>query len=336
MVLATADLKAGCFCRQPGLSSVAMNWCEFCADLAVDRDSVLRGCSGGGSLFFGGEKMHFGSIMCLAAAVVAGPQVAVAADPLPPELRGAADMRSQVEAVVGSATSGRGLGVGMAPAATPEEEMARRRKLINGAHRDFVGAVAAQRAPVGMEGVRASQGSESEVAGRSTIPGSRRGKLQRVIPERVSTGRCVQFNPRDARPAARDRHRGAGYRPGGRGAGQRADQGQQELALQRRGTFCRQSPDRRADGVAGDESVGSAPMSGAVLLHAAARSSGRPAACARAWGRFPTRVRRSGGASPVRLFHRGMRPAMPARPGRRRSSRSGANTNSIRFRRRSR
>jgi hypothetical protein len=29
MVLATADLKAGCFCRQPGLSSLAVNWREF-------------------------------------------------------------------------------------------------------------------------------------------------------------------------------------------------------------------------------------------------------------------------------------------------------------------
>ena len=109
--------------------------------------------------------MRFRSIMCFAAAVVAVPQAAMAADPLPPELRGAADMRGQVEAVVESATSGRGLGVGMAPAATPEEEMERRRKLINGAHRDFVGAVAAQRAPVGMEGVRAAQDSVRGAAG---------------------------------------------------------------------------------------------------------------------------------------------------------------------------
>ena len=98
--------------------------------------------------------MRFRSTMCFAAAVVAVPQAAIAADPLPPELRGAADVRGQVEAVMRSATSGRGLGVGMAPAATPEEEMERRRRLINGAYRDFVGAVAAQRAPVGMEGVR--------------------------------------------------------------------------------------------------------------------------------------------------------------------------------------
>jgi hypothetical protein len=112
-----------------------------------------------------GEKMRFRSIICVAAAIVAVPQAAVAADPLPPELRGAADMRGQVEAVVESATSGRGLGVGMAPAATPEEEMARRRRLINGAHRDFVGAVAAQRAPVGMEAARASQGSQGGMLG---------------------------------------------------------------------------------------------------------------------------------------------------------------------------
>ena len=103
--------------------------------------------------------MSFRSTMLFALAIVALPYGAMAADPLPPELRGAADMRSQVEAVVESATSGRGLGVGMAPAATPEEEMERRRTLINGAHHDFVGAVAAQRAPVGMEGVRAAQDS---------------------------------------------------------------------------------------------------------------------------------------------------------------------------------
>jgi hypothetical protein len=119
--------------------------------------------------------MRFQSIMCFAAAVFAGPQVAVAADPLPPRLRGAADMRGQVEAVVESATSGRGVGVGMAPAATPEEEMARRRRLINGAHRDFVGAVGAQRAPVGMEGARASQGSESGAGGALVDPRTRDG-----------------------------------------------------------------------------------------------------------------------------------------------------------------
>ena len=119
--------------------------------------------------------MRFRLIMCFAAAFVAGPQAAMAADPLPPELRGAADMRGQVEAVVESATSGRGLGVGMAPAATPEEEMARRRRLINGAHRDFVGAVAAQRAPVGMEGARASQGSERGAGGALGDPRTREG-----------------------------------------------------------------------------------------------------------------------------------------------------------------
>ena len=104
--------------------------------------------------------MRFRLIMLFALAVVALPHGAVAADPVPPELRGAADMRGQVEAVMRSATSGRGLGVGMAPAATPEEEMERRRRLINGAYRDFVGAVAAQRAPVGMEGVKAAQDSD--------------------------------------------------------------------------------------------------------------------------------------------------------------------------------
>ena len=120
--------------------------------------------------------MRFRLIMCFGAAFVAGPQAAVAADPLPPELRGAADMRGQIEAAVESATSGRGLGVGMAPAATPEEEMARRRRLINGAHRDFVGAVAAQRAPVGMEGARASQGSERGAGGALGDPRTREGE----------------------------------------------------------------------------------------------------------------------------------------------------------------
>ena len=119
--------------------------------------------------------MRFQSTMCFAAAVVAVPQAVMAADPLPPELRGAADMRGQVEAVMRSATSGRGQGVGMAPAATPEEEMARRRRLINGAHRDFVGAVAAQRSPVGMEGARASQGSERVAGGALGDPRTREG-----------------------------------------------------------------------------------------------------------------------------------------------------------------
>jgi len=41
--------------------------------------------------------------MCFAAAVVAEPQAAMAADPLPPELRGAADMCGQVQAVMWSA-----------------------------------------------------------------------------------------------------------------------------------------------------------------------------------------------------------------------------------------
>jgi hypothetical protein len=126
-------------------------------------------------LILWGEKMRFGSIMCFAAAVVAWPHAAVTADPLPPELRGAADMRGQVEAVVQSATSGRGLGAGMAPAATPEEEMARRRRLINGAYRDFAGTVAAQRAPVGMEGVRASQGSERGAGGALGDPRTQQG-----------------------------------------------------------------------------------------------------------------------------------------------------------------
>ncbi|MGA8393487.1 MAG: hypothetical protein WB775_15280, partial [Burkholderiaceae bacterium] len=62
--------------------------------------------------------------MLFVLAVVALPYVAMSADSLPPELRGAADMRGQVEAVVESATSGRSVGVGMARAATPEEEMA--------------------------------------------------------------------------------------------------------------------------------------------------------------------------------------------------------------------
>jgi hypothetical protein len=128
------------------------------------------------------EKMRFRLIMCFAAAVVAVPQAVMAADPLPPELRGTADMRGQIEAVMRSATSGRGLGVGIAPAATPEKEMEQRRRLINGAYRDFVGAVAAQRAPVGMEGVKAAQDS---ARGRP-IPVPAR-MLRRVISERDST-----------------------------------------------------------------------------------------------------------------------------------------------------
>ena len=119
--------------------------------------------------------MRFRSTMCFAVAVVAVPHAVMAADPLPPELGGAADTRGQVETVMRSATSGRGLGVGMAPAATPEEEMERRRRLINGAYRDFVGAVAAQGAPVGMEGVRASQGSERGAGGALGDPRTRQG-----------------------------------------------------------------------------------------------------------------------------------------------------------------
>ena len=121
--------------------------------------------------------MSFRSTMLFALAVVALPYEAMAADPLPPELRGAADMRGQVEAVMRSATSGRGLGVGMAPAATPEEEMARRRKLINGAHRDFVGAVAAQRAPVGMEGARSQCRVRKEGRAGAGDPRTREGSF---------------------------------------------------------------------------------------------------------------------------------------------------------------
>ena len=122
----------------------------------------------------------------------------MAADPLPPELRGAADMRGQVEAVMRSATSGRGLGVGMAPAATPEEEMERRRKLINGAHRDFVGAVAAQRAPVGMEGVKAAQGSVRGAARdpRAGEDASARDPLTGFDGERATSGRVTVGPPR--------------------------------------------------------------------------------------------------------------------------------------------
>ncbi|MGB9494850.1 MAG: hypothetical protein WCA83_08610 [Azonexus sp.] len=146
--------------------------------------------------------MSFRLNMFFVLAVVALPYEAMSADSLPPELRGAADMRGQVEAVMGSATSGRGLGVGMAPAATPEEEMARRRKLINGAHRDFVGAVAAQRAPVGMEGVRASQGSESGVAGALDDPRSPEGEASARDPgtgfdgEKSSSTRVTLGPPR--------------------------------------------------------------------------------------------------------------------------------------------
>jgi hypothetical protein len=141
--------------------------------------------------------MRFRSTMLFALAVVALPHGAVAADPLPPELRGAADMRGQVEAVMRSATSGRGLGVGMAPAATPEEEMERRRRLINGAYRDFVGAVAAQRAPVGMEGVKAAQDSVRGAADRDAgEDASARDPLTGFDGERAASGRVTVGPPR--------------------------------------------------------------------------------------------------------------------------------------------
>ncbi|OQA59781.1 MAG: hypothetical protein BWY40_01099 [bacterium ADurb.Bin270] len=80
----------------------------------------------------------------------------MAADPIPPELRGAADMRSQMEdairaaSVASSAITGKRV-PDIAPAKTPEKEMERRRKLINDARADFDSGVASARAPVGHE-----------------------------------------------------------------------------------------------------------------------------------------------------------------------------------------
>jgi len=90
-------------------------------------------------------------------------QPALAREPSSADLRGAADARGQIEAQMeaaaraASSVTGRDLGsMKVAPAATPEKEMERRRKLINDAHRDFTNIVGSQRAPIGMDAAAAS------------------------------------------------------------------------------------------------------------------------------------------------------------------------------------
>lgn len=116
--------------------------------------------------------MDFQLNIFVTAALVALPHAAMAADPLPPELHGAADMRGQIEALMQSATPGLGTRGWLEPGATPEQEMARRRQLINGAHRDFVGIVGAQRAPVGIEGEQSAHGSPRRADGLLADPGT--------------------------------------------------------------------------------------------------------------------------------------------------------------------
>ena len=95
-------------------------------------------------------------------------QPAFAREPDPADLRGAADARGQIEAQVeaaaraASAVTGREMGsMNAAPAATPEKEMERRRKLINDAHRDFANIVGSQRAPIGMDAAASTAGRDA-------------------------------------------------------------------------------------------------------------------------------------------------------------------------------
>lgn len=79
----------------------------------------------------------------------------LARQPIPADMRGAADMRSQMErqvqgaALAASSVTGRDFTANAFPASTPEKEMERRRKLINDAHSDFLSIKADMRAPVG-------------------------------------------------------------------------------------------------------------------------------------------------------------------------------------------
>jgi len=85
----------------------------------------------------------------------------MAADPIPPELRDAADVRSQMEdaiqaaSVASSAISGK-RAAEIAPSKTPEKEIERRRKLINDARADFENGIADARIPVGHEGIQSA------------------------------------------------------------------------------------------------------------------------------------------------------------------------------------
>lgn len=80
---------------------------------------------------------------------------AFARQQLPSDMRGAADMRSQMDRVLKDAArasasiTGRDAIGDISPASTPEKEVERRRKLINSAHRDFMNMKADMRAPVG-------------------------------------------------------------------------------------------------------------------------------------------------------------------------------------------
>ncbi len=140
--------------------------------------------------------------MFVAAAFAAWPYAVMAADPLPPELRGAADMRDQVEALMKSATPGIGTAGWLTPAATPEQEMARRRQIINGAHRDFVGIVGAQRAPVGAEGARhadtlpADPGTTEEGASARDPQGEFDGDRSSSVRETLGPPRAIEIEGR--------------------------------------------------------------------------------------------------------------------------------------------
>lgn len=154
--------------------------------------------------------------MVIAVAVVAVAAEALAREPVSQEMRGAAAARGQIEQQVQAASAAAAAVTGRkpagslgAPAATPEKEMERRRKLINGAHKDFIGLAADARMPIGMEGAeRATAGARdaggllvepsSTGGGRNEEPkgGSARSPDSRIDVAASSADRAIPAPPR--------------------------------------------------------------------------------------------------------------------------------------------
>lgn len=108
------------------------------------------------------SKTFFG-IVTLSVFVFVLAATAGAGQPLPGDMRDGASMRAEIDrqmraadAAAAASVTGGSLSGSLMPAATPEKEMERRRKLINEGHLNFMNIAADTRAPVGSDSLETS------------------------------------------------------------------------------------------------------------------------------------------------------------------------------------